>query len=222
MRFTTNESWRTLPGLLYAHVRARYPAQRDLPLAQMPEEFRRQDTSVTYAPLIQFIREDFIIQFGPRVISLATKTNSYPGWQAFRGEMTWLLSQVRDSGFIAEGERLGARYINFFQNDVFGQSVLGACVNGDRLDTNELSIATVMKRPPFVARLSMANSAIVALADRPKRGSVVDLDVWVGSLDFDLFSDGLEKFDEAHLYEKQIFFGLLTPEFTASLNPVYE
>ncbi len=222
VRFTTRESWRTLPGLLYTCIRERYPEQRDLPLAQMPEEFRRHDTSVTYAPLIQFIRGNFIIQFGPRVISLATKSNSYPGWQAFRGEMEWLLAEVKKSDFVAEGERLAARYINFFPNDVFRDSVLGACVDGERLDANELSITTVMKRPPLVARLAISNSAIVAAADKPTMGSVVDLDVWLGSLDFDLFSDGLQKFDAAHVYEKEIFFGLLSPEFTASLSPVYE
>ena len=32
LRFITSESWRTLPGLLFAHIRDRYPEQRDLPL----------------------------------------------------------------------------------------------------------------------------------------------------------------------------------------------
>ena len=136
--------------------------------------------------------------------------------------MAWLLAEVKNSGFLAEGERLGARYINFFPNDVFRNLVLGACVDGDRLEANELSIAMVMKRPPFVARLAVSNSAIIAAPDHPRRGSVVDLDVWLGSLDFDLFFDGLQKFDDAHLYEKEIFFGLLTPKFTASLAPIYE
>lgn len=42
------------------------------------------------------------------------------------------------------------------------------------------------------------------------------------SLDFDLFQNGLAKFGEAHQFQKQIFFGLLKPEFLATLNPVYE
>lgn len=187
----------------------------------MPEELRRQDASVTYAPLIQFIREDFVILFGPRVIGLATKSDSYPGWQMFREEMAWLLQQVEKSDFISEGERLGTRYINFFEGDVFSHSLLGACVGGVRLDTNELSLTTVIPRPPLVARLAMLNRAIIAAPEHPRPGSVIDLDVWLGSLDFDLFTDGLQKFDAAHLYEKEIFFGLLTPKFTESLNPVY-
>ena len=40
IRFVTSESWRTLPGLLFAHIRDRYPEQKDLPLAQLPKERR--------------------------------------------------------------------------------------------------------------------------------------------------------------------------------------
>ena len=222
IRFTTAESWSTVPGLLYSRLREQYPTQRDLPLAQLPEDFRRNEPSVTYQPLIQFVSERFIIQFGPRVISLATKSNEYPGWSAFVTEMKWVISRVRELGFVIEGERLGVHYINFFDSDVFPNLSLRACVDESRFDSSQLSITTVMKRSPLTARLAITNSAIVAADTQPKRGSIVDVDVWLGSLDFDLFNDGLQKFESAHTYEKQIFFGLLKPEFTATLNPIYE
>src|SRR2546428_13428213 len=79
MRFVTSESWRTLPGLLFANIRDRYPEQKDLPLAQLPEEIRRREHAFTYQPLVQFLSRDFLIQFGPRVVSLVTKPNQYPG-----------------------------------------------------------------------------------------------------------------------------------------------
>ena len=114
IRFVTSESWRTLPGLLFAHIRDRYPEQKDLPLAQLPEEIRPREPSFTYQTLVQFLSHDFLIQFGPRVVGLATKPNQYPGWAALEQEMIWLLTQLQKIGFISEGERLGVRYINFF------------------------------------------------------------------------------------------------------------
>jgi len=222
IRFITSESWRTLPGLLFAHIRERYPEQKDLPLAQLPDEIRRHEPAFTYQPLVQFLGRDFLIQFGPRVVSLVTKPNQYPGWAAVETEMTWLLGQLQKLGFVSEGERLGVRYINFFVFDVFEKLLLDVTMGGKRLAGPELSITTVLPRLPLTARLQVANSAILGTGDDAKHGSVLDVDVWLGSLDFEIFQNGLAKFGEAHQFEKQIFFGLLKPEFLGTLNPIYE
>ena len=221
IRFVTSESWRTLPGLLYSHIRDRYREQRDLPLAQFPEDFVRRDPSLTYLPLVQFFSADFLIQFGPRMIAVSTKPKEYPGWTAIRAEMAWLLERVKESGFVSEGERLSVRYIDFFEEDVFSKLLLGAHVGERALEPRELSISTVLRRDPLTARLMVSNSAILGGSEQARSGSILDLDVWLGSLDFDLFENGIEKFGEAHQMVKQVFFGLLRPEFLATLNPIY-
>ncbi len=222
IRFVTSESWRTLPGLLFAHIRERYPEQKDLPLAQVPEEIRRREPAFAYQPLVQFLSRDFLIQFGPRVVSLVTKPNEYPGWAAIEKEMTWLLTQLQNIGFISEGERLGVRYIDFFGFDVFERLEFDLVAGGKRCTGAELLVATVLRRPPLTTRLQIMNSAILGTGESVRRGSVLDVDVWLRSLDFDLFQNGLVKFGEAHQFQKQIFFGLLKPEFLATLSPVYE
>src|SRR5437588_8667299 len=63
-RFVSTEPWATIPGLLYAQIREKYPEQKNLPLAQVPEEFRRQDAALQYLPLLQFLSKDFLIQLG--------------------------------------------------------------------------------------------------------------------------------------------------------------
>src|ERR1700693_6515368 len=70
IRFVSTEPWRTMPGLLFSHIRERYTVSRDLPLATFPEDFRRQNPALMYLPLVQFVRSNFLIQFGPRVVSL--------------------------------------------------------------------------------------------------------------------------------------------------------
>jgi uncharacterized protein (TIGR04255 family) len=221
IRFVTSESWPTLPGLLFGRIRERYPEQKGLPLAELPEEIRRHQPAFAYQPLIQFLGRDFLIQFGPRVVSLVTKSKEYPGWAALEKEMTWLVSELQQTGFVSEGERLGVRYINFFTFDIFEKLVLEVSTSKKRL-AGELSVTSVLTRPPLTSRLLVANSAILGTGDSARLGSVLDVDVWLGSLDFDLFQNGLAKFGEAHHFEKQIFFGLLKPDFLATLNPVYE
>ncbi len=222
VRFITSESWRTLPGLLFTRIRERYPEQKELPLAQFPDEIRRGEPAFTYQPLVQFLSRHFLIQFGPRVVSLVTKPNQYPGWAALEKEMTWLLGQLKEIGFVSEGERLGVRYINFFGFDIFEKLLLELITGGKTHAGAELSIATVLPLAPLTARLQVANSAILGTGDGVRHGSVIDVDVWLGSLDFELFQNGLEKFREAHQLEKQIFFGLLRSDFLTTLNPVYE
>lgn len=222
IRFVTSESWHTLPGLLFARIRDRYPEQKGLPLAQLPEELRRREPAFTYQPLIQFLsRGDFLIQFGPRVVSLVTKSKEYLGWAALEKEMTWVVSELQQTGFVLEGERLGVRYINFFSFDIFEKLVLDASAAGKRFRGTELSITSVLTRPPLTSRLLIANSAIVGVAEGARHGSVLDIDVWLGPSDFDLFQNGVSKFNEVHQFGKQIFFGLLKPDFLATLNPIY-
>jgi uncharacterized protein (TIGR04255 family) len=221
IRFITSESWSVLPGLLYSQIRDRYAEKRDLPLMQIPEEIRRQDQTLTHLPLVQFVGERFLIQFGPRVVSLNTKQNRYPGWAAIDDEIAWMLDRLEKASLITEGERLGVRYIDFFFGDIFPNLILGARVGESALDSRELVISTVLRRAPFTARLQVMNSAIVGTDQGPKTGSVLDLDVWAGPLDFDLFKNGRQRFADAHIFVKHTFFGLLRPPFLASLNPVY-
>jgi uncharacterized protein (TIGR04255 family) len=223
IRFVTSESWATLPGLLFARIRERYPEQKNLPLAQLPEEMRRHESAFTYQPLIQFLSPgDFLIQFGPRVVSLVAKSKEYPGWPAFEKEMTWLIAELKKLGFVSEGERLGVRYINFFTFDIFEKLVLEVSTGKKRLTAGECSVTTVLTRPPFTSRLLVSNGAILDTGAGARPGSVLDVDVWLGPVDFDLFQNGVAKFAEAHHFEKQIFFGLLKPDFLARLNPTYE
>jgi uncharacterized protein (TIGR04255 family) len=94
-RFVSPEPWATMPGLLFAQIRAKYPKQKSLPVSQMPEEMRRQDPVMMTLPLIQFHGDHFIIQLGPRVVSLVTKPNTYPGWPAIEQELKWLIEQLK-------------------------------------------------------------------------------------------------------------------------------
>ena len=220
-RFVSPEPWTTMPGLLFAQIREKYPEQKTLPVAQVPEELRRQDPALIHLPLIQFLSESFLIQLGPRVVSLVTKPNSYPGWMAIERELGWLLERLKAAGVIGETERLSARYIDFFQGDVFTKLRLGLQVNGQPLQGLQTDLTTVLRQGALTIRLNVTNGAVVATKHGPKPGSVLDVDAWFGPIEVDLFGNGLARFGEAHQAIKGLFFGLITPDLLATLNPVY-
>ncbi len=221
-RFVSPQPWATMPGLLFAQIREKYPEQKTLPMAQLPEELRRQDPALLILPLIQFLSDNFLIQLGPRVVSLVTRPNAYPGWSAIAQELNWLLERLKVAGFVGETERLSSRYIDFFGGDIFTALRLGLQINDQPLRGTQTDVTTILRRDAMSIRLQATNGAIVATKEGPTSGSVLDLDAWFGSLDVDLFGNGLARFAEAHHAIKGLFFGLIKPELLSKLNPTYE
>lgn len=221
IRFVSTEPWRNLPGMFHPRIRDRYPESKELPLANMPEDIRSKSPAFTWVPLLQYGGTDFSIQFGPRVLSLITRPHHYPGWGRFGDELTWVLERLQESGIVSEAERIGLRYVDFFENDVWQQLNMGVLIGGVPLAGGELSTTVVLRHPEGQVRLQVANGAFFQGPTGVKRGSVLDLDVWHPGGDGDLFSDGFHRVERLHQASKEVFFGLLKPEFLQSLNPEY-
>ena len=136
-----------------------------------------------------------------------------------RTEISYLLEALRKAAFISEAERLAVRYVNFFEEDVYPKINVEVLLESKPYRSHEMAIVTTFTNGTATARLSIANNMVATIEGKAVPGSILDIDVWFGSLDFDLFEQGLERFEEAHLLLKQIFFSLLRPEFLASLNP---
>ena len=221
VRFVSSQPWATMPGLLFSMIRERYRTQEELPLAQFPEVFRRQDPALVHQPLMQFVGDNFMVRVGPRVVSLNTKSGIYPGWASVRSELEWLLQQLSKSGLVQETERLGVRYIDFIAGDIFSGLKIGVQLDGQALLGVETGVTVVLRQGALALRLQINNAAIATLPSGSAHGSVLDMDAWFGPLDVSVFDNGLTRFDEAHQAIKGVFFGLLRPDVLVNLNPIY-
>jgi uncharacterized protein (TIGR04255 family) len=221
LRYISSESWRNMPGLLAPRLRDRYPKETELPLAQLPESMRQKDANLTYQPLLQYDGPEFLIRFGPRALSLTTQLHQYPGWRRFREELLWLWGEVAAAGFVQEGERLGVRYVDFFKEDIFSVVVLGISVGGQELSGFEQSFSVVVPWEGSTARLVLTNGAFLNDGGQPRRGSILDLDVWQRLASENVFVDAPEQVEKLHDINKMLFFGLLKREFLESLTPAY-
>jgi uncharacterized protein (TIGR04255 family) len=221
VRFNSTQPWENMPGLLCGHIQERYPRQERLPMADIPEEVRRQAPFFQPLPLLQFLGDDFLIQIGPRCLSLVTHPNAYPGWEAIREELRWLVDKAGKAGFIGETERIGVRYIDFFQANVF-ENLQMQLVFGEHPSTAaQTEVTTILRRAPMTIRLHATNAAIAGGGESVRSGSVLDVDAWFGALEADLFVNGMDRFAQAHQAIKGLFFGLMKPHFLATLKPEY-
>ena len=69
-----------LPGLLFTKFKGEKKIEK-LPAAQLPEELRKVDPSLHYAPLLRIYWDRFMILTSDRSSGLACKM-PYPGWNA--------------------------------------------------------------------------------------------------------------------------------------------
>lgn len=221
LRFTTHETWLVLPGLVKGLLEGRYPEQVVLPLDEMPEPVRKMIPGSVFLPHCQFRSDTFCINLGPQMIGLCIQPGKYPGWSAVQAELEWLLGKVLAAGFMDEGERLGVRYGDFFTIDIFQHIDLSIAVNQQDIGDDERQFTTVFKDGPMSIRLMLANSVVTPTPDGPRQGSLLDVDVSFGALDFDLDNTVMERFVQAHAATKQLFFGLITEDFLKTLNPQY-
>ncbi len=217
IHFLASENWATLPGLLFSNIRERYQEPKNLRLMQIPEDIRNNNYEFIQLPLIGFKGTKFIVLLGPRVVTLKIANNTYPGWKAVEEEIIWLLDRLEKSGFIKEGQYLRVTYINFFEMNIFPHLCLDLNIHKKPYTSNSLSIGTHFEKSPFFASFNACNTINYGT----QHGSSLDVKVWVNALDFDLFKNGLLRFKEGCQLEKEIFFGLLKPEFLKTLNPEY-
>mgnify|MGYP000991724176 CR=1 FL=1 len=220
IRFTTTTPWAQLPGRVAGLIGDHYVGQV-LPLFELPDQFKQQIPGSVHLPQYQFQSEQFVVNLGPQMIGLGVQAMNYPGWSVVHDELKAFLTNIVEDGFMEEGARLGVRYSDFFELNIFDHIDLDIAVNGKAVKDKDRQFTTVFQEGPMTIRLVLINGAIMENAHGPRRGSVLDIDVAYGSLDFDLNSNVLERFTEAHDVIKKLFFGLVSADLLEEYKPEY-
>lgn len=191
----------------------------NLPLLQLPEQIRRSDPELAFQPLHRLHDKNFLIQIAPKAISFVSKAD-YLGWEAFRSRLSNLYQAVLKSHVIQKVTRIGVRYVNFFEKDVW-ENVRISITSGDLAFPAEAkNLRSTVRTGEFLTTVQVGNQHQVVIDGKLRRGSLIDLDTHV--LRSIHPEQGLDLVERAHLEEKRTFYALLTDEFVASLNPEYD
>jgi uncharacterized protein (TIGR04255 family) len=208
-------------GIIYNALISKFAKIEKLPILQIPEEIRTTDPQLVYQPYYKLISDNFTFQLGAKVLSLSNP-GTYAGWDKFAGQLIETFKVIQKLNFIKQVERVGIRYINFFENlNIYNNITLSVEMNGVPLDSEQLLTRAELKRGNFLGVLQIASNTNLAVLNKPpKKGSVIDIDI-SREIKNDFFSGMDILLKEGHEEEKKIFFGLLKDDFLKKFNPEY-
>lgn len=210
-------------GVLYQQLEDEYPNVENLPITQLPEKVRKDRQDLEFKPYHRLPGDPFVVQIGPRVISIVNK-GDYQGWDRFSETVWYILQRLEESNVVESIHRYSLRYTNFFDENVYEISNIDI-TSGDRnLVGDETYLKTLVEHDgDFNSILQATNTASISENGQRVTGSIVDIDTIDTSVeDADIFFDTYEeRIESAHENEKSLFFGILTEEFLESLDVQY-
>ncbi len=216
IRFTTEIHPSAVFGLIYNAIKKDFPKTESLPILQLPESVRLKDPGLKFKPHYKVSNKNYLVQIGPDVLSINI-IPEYSGWSKFSETIFDVLEKIRKTKIIEKITRIGIRYINFFENDIFDDINLKVCIDDDVIQYKNTVIRTEIEQEEFSSTLQIANNA----KHNDRKGSILDIDTFL-EYNLDAFFEKKEEIiNKGHLKEKELFFSLLKEKALKKLNPKY-
>lgn len=219
IRFDAGVNPNAVFGMVYAQIQKLFPGEiLSFPISQMPMEIVDRNPELRFNPSFKVDGDKSSIQIGPHVIAINSHM-PYIGWEQFFE----LFKEVVNKVYVTIGQiqRLGLRYINFFEQDVHEQvdvdiKIASTNCNNFLLKAkvdNDDDLSGVVQYTPNATVNNGEGSQLI--------GAVIDIDVsknYEQGCDKDVL---LEDVQRAHNSEKALFFSLLKPDLLEKLKPNY-
>lgn len=219
IRFESTLPGDAIFGIVYNQFKDEFQNVEQLPVLQLPAAIRAQDPNLKFTPHYKIKRDNFIIQIGPNVFSLAN-IKEYCGWDNFSKKIFNTYSKLSALNLISKQFRTALRYINILPAiNIFENTNLNIKLNDEQLCGNKINFNAEIPYKHGTSNLKLINFAEVMFENQAIQGSIVDIDTHVNLDDFPSFEKAIEC---AHTAEKKLFFSLLDKNFLSSLNPIYE
>lgn len=210
-------------GYVYSLIKDRYGPPSPLPILQLPEEIREKDGNLAFQPHYRMEKPPFSLQLGPRIFNIAVLDQGYPGWEKFKEEICRIFDELSRNRVIERVNRVGMRYINFFEVNVFQISNFSISVGTEPLIDEKAYLRVQFSGSGFITAVQVTNDGTLLRSGQSRQGSVIDVDTFC--LQPDLREEPFKKFSDliesAHTVLKQRFFSGLKEDFVATLNPQY-
>lgn len=220
IRFNSEIHQDAIFGLVYNLFKDDYRQPEELPILQMPPTIRGQDPNLIFKPHYRFSSDDFILQVGPKVISLAAK-KEYKGWSEFSGRIKDTFNRIKKIQLCSEIKRFGLRYLNFFEKNIYNNLNLTIKYRDSVLAKRETMLRARIEEDGFNNLLQLSNRSAVNFDAGQKTGFLIDIDTCKDFTENDFFDKMNDIIDRAHVTEKKLFFGLLKEDFLKTLIPEY-
>ena len=222
LRFTTNVPEGALFGLVYRALADDYPTVENLPILQLPEHFR-QGAELQFQPHHKLTGKQAVVQLGPRSLSISS-TMPYVGWSEYSKCIYSVIEVAKKAKFMTSVSRLGLRYINMFDSDVFEKINIKLLISDSPIHCKSARLRTMIEdRKSFHSLVQVFNDVTLkAAAENPVAGSGIDIDVSKEFSGLDFLAHFKTEIENAHLIEKEHFYRLVQGPLLEELNPTYD
>ncbi len=205
-------------GVLYNSVKDTFGEVEQLPNAILPIEVTENEPNLKYKAHYKLTDGFFNAQIGHNVVVFHSPIE-YVGWQKFSENLIIFFDKIKKSGVITKPESLLLRYLNFFEVNIYEHINFKVNLMNQEHISDNLVVRTEIKDGNFMKILQLANNVVVTNKFGQKKGSLIDVTCLYNEV------DSLQSFDtiinKAHQIEKELFFGLLKPQFLNNLKPKY-
>ena len=216
IRFITKIHPNAVFGMVYNVLQKDFPKVENLTILQLPEAVRATDPNFKFKPHYRISNQNFVAQIGPDVLTISSFPK-YVGWDKFSKQIFSILDRIKEIGIIDSILRIGIRYINFFDNDIFKDIDLKISIGGDDIAYKNTIIRTEIEQDLYKSSLQVANNA----NHNNKLGSIIDIDTFTESNLDNFFKNKEALISNSHTKEKELFYSLLKKDFLETLNPIY-
>jgi hypothetical protein len=221
INFESNVPSEAVFGIIYGKLGGGYdPKVESLPILQIPHAIRKQDPLLRDQPYYKLKSGDFILQIGPRVLLFAS-TIKYVGWKEFSDRMEKIIDSISEIGIIKNVSRLGIRYINFFDFDIYDKINLKLLMGDKPFIAEQVTLRSKIEIEDYTSTLQIVNKSDMMISGKKVFGSVIDIDTSIVKKDGILLKDIKKLMFKGHDEEKKLFFSLLKNDYLQSLNPEY-
>lgn len=209
-------------GVVYNKLKDSYKSAEQLPILQIPEAVRNNDSNLLYQPHYKLTRDHYAFQVGPKVISLAITDQKYTTWESYYEEIQNVFQKIREIDFISDVLRVGLRYINIFADDIWKNINISVKVIENEITGEEIFLRTVLPKDEYKVLLQTGNQLNLEENNQiVGRASLIDIDTFIEGENINFFEDMNSILEKEHSIEKEVFFGLLKDDFLKSLSPEY-
>ena len=209
-------------GVVYAKIKNIFTnSPTTLPIMQVPETVRTQDQNLKYQPHYSFQKNNFNFNIGPKSLIFTCK-QPYSGWNKWSVFIYSILDEIMALSLISKIERIGLRYINVFNSNIFDVMDVNLTLSNKSICNDPTHIRTQIQDGEIAKIIQVGNGAKINVNGQDVIGSVVDIDcVFDNSVKTILTGQYKNLIEMAHQKEREQFFSLLQDDFIKSLEPTF-
>lgn len=217
IRFKSLKPEDAIFGLIYGSLSNEFPKVERLPITRIPEQIRLEDSKFKFKPFMRISNENFVVQIGYDVITIASYPK-YSGWAGFKSKIIEVLNKLHKLGIISEIFRIGLRYINFFEDDIYDNINLNINFNNGKISNQNTMLKTEFINNGFTSVLQVINNVEL---ENIGYGSIIDIDTSIEANYTEINGSIFANIEEAHRIEKELFFSVLNENYIKALYPEY-